>query len=126
MCSLLCVPQHLACTPFGYRQSVCSVVSICPTLPPLACTHPFTGKKKKKSPGKSKGKDGGGGDGLFSGDGRDNKAAGGGSSGEKSDKKGRYLRDRSGLDKTTLNKIKRGGAGKRSFKSKAKFKRRKK
>ncbi|KAL6758791.1 P-loop containing nucleoside triphosphate hydrolase protein [Haematococcus lacustris] len=37
--------------------------------------------------------------------------------------KGAYLRDRSGLDKTALARLKRGGSGKHSFKSKSKYKR---
>jgi ATP-dependent RNA helicase DDX27 len=68
--------------------------------------------------------------GLFSGDGGTGQRRGGGregGSGARASGSGSakaYLRDRSGLSKSELNRVKRGGVGKSSFKSKARFKRR--
>lgn len=74
-------------------------------------------KKKRKT-----------GAGLFSGDGiskaDDGAAAGPGSKGSSSSKGGKDGKAKSSLSKSELNKVKRGGKGKSSFKSKKKFKRR--
>lgn len=87
-------------------------------------------KKRKTSKGPSAEGEGGDtpGDGLFSGDGTgkgagsgSGGAAGGGSKGRSSSGGSKA---RTGVSKTDLNKLKRGGKGKSSFKSKKKFKRR--
>ncbi len=67
----------------------------------------------------------GDGTGRPGGEGGSGGGAGGASSGGSPAAEGKYLRDRSSLSKTELARVKRGGAGKRAFKSKARFKRKK-
>lgn len=96
-----------------------------PILIPSKFDPQPTGVKKKKKAGSKKE--------LFSGDGTGRPGAGEPSEGAGSKAKAGgsaatsgSKRDRSGLSKQELNKIKRGGAGKHAFKSKAKYKRKRK
>lgn len=97
-------------------------------VPPTGVSTSHQKKKRKTSSSTAAAGDGDAAEGgLFSGDGTGKGAGGsggaaGGSKGHGSSSGG--SRAKSNLSKTDLNKIKRGGKGKSSFKSKKKFKRR--
>lgn len=110
------------------QRSCCHTVLCITGLSRRCFPSDSIGTKRKSSGDKKKGDKKANGGELFSGDGTGKDKAGDGAKAGPKLRKGQRV-DSGGLvknlSKQELNKLKRGGKGKRTFKSKSKFKRRK-